>query len=323
MGDPIIENKPGDQTTKGIQFFPKESHVLLNEQSPLSIEEIAKIRSEKFKIGHFNAREYLIDGKKISVLFKRIGLEDFKDESEKEEVLSLLKSKREGEAFIYEHVIVNSLLNQLKIAKSFNLFEKEMFLSFKLDFLPNAGQLMDGEGFLNVRVLSRHIRFLKEGGANEDDVITEISGHMFHESVHDDALETILNGKSSLGELTPVTAQLAYYLLENYKGPKSYDCSRSLKGAKKIKMGTNSARDYDVVTYVAGELLLSSLKDTYPEFKEIEGQDNITACEKIVSSLSLQEKEKLTPCFKRAIESSASEEEFNRITAKLSNNVDG
>lgn len=162
---------------------------------------------------------------------------------------------------------------------------------------------------------------MKKQGATDEQVMTELAGHIFHEAVHqgEEGLDAaLLNGRSSFGEVTTVTAQMAYYLDKGYQGPSSYDSRRMQQGLRKIQDGAGSVRDYDIATYVASQLLLRSLQETYPElFREIMQMNALEACRHIVGKLSYEQRQQLIPSLKNAIARSADEEEYKKITEQL------
>ncbi|OGD88827.1 hypothetical protein A3I53_03360 [Candidatus Curtissbacteria bacterium RIFCSPLOWO2_02_FULL_40_13b] len=284
----------------------------------LTIEEISAIRSDVV-LGILKGKKYQTDDAEVSVVETGIDPDKFQDETDRDEILALFRNKEKGEVYPYERFIVNALLEQPRIARKFGLPRKSLLLDLRSDYLSRGTSVFDHEGNLHRRVLAKHIEILKNRGATDEQLIIELAGHIFHEAIHDvdgDLEEVLFGGKTSLGEITSVTAQMAYYLEEEYHGPTSYDFRRYQAGLAKIKNGENFTRDYDIATCIAGQLLLRALKESYPE-SQAEGEEPIAQCEKIVAGLSTEERQKLIPCLKKAIEQSADENGFNTVVETL------
>ena len=177
--------------------------------------------------------------------------------------------------------------------------------------------MVNSDGDLDLRLLDGHIRILRQQGATDEQLVTELAGHIFHESVHDGAgnmEEVFLGGRPSFGEITTVTAQLAYYLEKGYKGPTSYNKSMFRNGFKKVQDGGNNSVDYDIATYIGVTLILKSLREAYPELvQEIEGVDPLTACSTIIEKLSEGDRQQLIPSLKKAIADSTDRKVFGDI----------
>jgi len=118
---------------------------VLNRETPLTIEEISAIRlpeAESVIIG-FRRYGYNIDGREISILekqdkYKRDIFNDEIDyEKHRENLKKLSKSSESSElggTYIYEGLLVNALVEQLRIAEKFNLPVSSIYKSMKLDF---------------------------------------------------------------------------------------------------------------------------------------------------------------------------------------------
>lgn len=304
---------------------PESKTALLDRNTPLSIEEISLIRSEEvIKMGGWRSRTYQIGDTKLSVTQSPLFIDNFKgDKEHQEQVMTILKDRESGEAYVYERLIVNSLIEQLRIADRFELPQKGLYLHLKLERIgyKNGSMMLSNVGFLYLLPLSRHIDVLRKQGATDDQIIVELAGHIFHEAVHEgtDGLDqALLAGRSAIGELTTVTAQTAYYLDKGYRGPRSYNAQMSKRGLEKIQAGVNLISDYDIVTYLANEFILRSLQETYPvHAKEALGMTVFDACGYIVQQLSSEERQKLLPCLKKAITQSADEDEYHKSIQQL------
>lgn len=295
---------------------------LLKRENPLSIEEIQEIRSDKYQMPNkpsLQYRDYKLGETEISVINQRIYTDDPEFKKNKERIDDMVKGKEKGEVYPYERVIVNALFEQAKIAKAFDVPTNS---AFKLDFTGGKTIMMDNHGHVNVLVLREQINSLKKDGATDEQVITEISGHMFHEALHmcADMESGFLQGKQAVGEFTSITGQLAYYILKGYNGPSSYDNNSLVEGAKKIKEGKNSAFDYDVATFAAAELLFRQLSATYPEIaKELKAKTALDACENIVAKIPQEKRELIISCLKEAIVQSTDEKKFRDIISQAEN----
>lgn len=293
---------------------------LLDRKTSLTIEEISKIRTNKHQLSNhpsLQRRDYKLGGTEISVINQRIYTDDPEFKKNREKIDDMTKSKEKGEVYPFERVIVNALFEQASIAKAFNIPTNS---SFKLDFTGGKTRMMDNHGFVNVLVLREQINSLKRDGATDEQVITEISGHMFHEALHmcADMESGLLRGKTPAGEFTSITGQLAYYIAKGYSGPSSYDNDSLAEGVKKVENDNNSIFDYDVATLAAAELILEQLQSTYPEVAgETKSGTALDACETIVAKLSEAEGTRLIPCLREAILQSTSEEIFDEIVNRL------
>lgn len=290
-------------------------------RAPLSIEEISKIRSDKHPLsghhGTVQVRDYKLGDTEISVGNQRIDPADPEFKKNEKKVKDMVESKEQGEVYPCERVIVNALFEQANISKVFDLPAESMF---RLDFVGGKTVMMASSGRINVLVLREQIKSLKKDGASDEQVITEISGHMLHETLHmcSDMESGFLQGRQSVGEFTSITGQLAYYLLKGYNGPSSYENKTIIDGNKQIDEGNDSVRDYDVATSVSSELLLEHLSAVFPEFAgDIEAETSLDACRAIIAKISPERRGDLVPCLKQAILESTDEERFKEILEKL------
>lgn len=292
---------------------------LLDRQTPLTINEISQIRSQQKSINGLDACVYQLGDSMVSLTRKPIWADAFKDEQEEEQIIGVLKRRQDGEVFTFETLLANALIEQLRIARRFDLPVRGLYLHMNLDYLgaSQGTQLMNNWGDINMLPLSRHVDNLRKQGATDEQIIIEFAGHMFHEAVHEGEAgldEALLNGRTALGEVTSVTAQVAYYLDKGYLGPFPYNSSQLQPAIRKVREGTNSSRDYDIATYVACKLLFHSLLEEYPEYIEETRQMNeLEGSKYIVNKLSDEQKQKLVPCLKKAIAQSADEEVFKKI----------
>jgi len=308
----------------------RESQVegnLLDRETPLTIEEIASARSENFEISSYGGQKYRFGDTEISILREFIDKDKIKNDDHKNQILDVLKSRKQGEIGHYKTLLVNVLAEQARIARKFGTPAEGLYQSMKLDYgyrFGDAKDLMGSFGDIYALQLVKHIETLKKLGANEDEIAIELAGHVFHEAVHqgENGLNgALLNGGRALGEVTYITSQLAYYLEKGYQGPKSYDSSFSKRGIKKIQDGEASISDHDVATSVSHELLLTQLRANYPEIAEgIKTESSFDACEEIVAKISAGQRDQLIACLKRAILESTSEEKFKEVVEKLKKN---
>jgi len=281
----------------------------------LNREEISAIRTED-KIGGRIVKSYTIPEGTVTTTFLSPNFDKLPTDKT-EEILLFLRSRQNGEGYRYETLIVNSLLRQFEIGKKFGLSRDSLYTDFKLNVEDKGMILADHEGSLYLRVLDEHVSILRQQGATEEQLTTELAGHIFHESAHNaegNMSEVLFNGRSPFGEIATVTTQMAYYLDEMYTGPTAYDPRRFKAGFNKIQNGGNNSCDYDIATYIGGKLIFQSLREAYPTmFVEVEDMDPITACQTIVAKLSPDERQKLIPTLKKAIANSADEKVFEAV----------
>jgi hypothetical protein len=284
----------------------------------LTQEEVANIRTDS-QLGGRLLRTYTTEDGVATATFISPNFDNISDEK-REEILAFLRNRKEGEGYRYESLVVNSLLEQFRIGEKFGLSKNSLYTHFKLNVEDRGSILADHEGHLYLRVLEDHVNILKQQGATDEQLITELSGHIFHESAHNaegNMREVLFNGKSPFGEIATVTAQMAYYLDEEYDGPSAYTLNRFKAGIKKIEGGATSSRDYDVATYVGITLLRQSLRDAYPVLSDqMKNDDPFTECRTIIAGLSPEERQKLIPTLKIAIVKSADEEVFEDMLVK-------
>lgn len=287
-----------------------------------SSQEISAMRAD-FPVNdnHFKGVQYQVGENRVSLLRHSIDPEDRRFKESKAHIDSIRSKKEPGEAFFGEKVLVNALFQQAKIAKMFDIPKEGLYLSLKPEYLTEGNILMESMGDVCMLTLDNHIEILKKLGASNDQIAVELAGHIFHEAIHDGdggLVEALLNGKSSLGEVTSITGQLAYYLMEGYKGPKSYDAKCSLLGQKKIEQGGGQSSDHTVATSVAGELLLEQLLTVYPDIVgETEGKTAFEVCEDIIAKIPEDRRSELAPALKRAIADSANKNKFQQVVEKL------
>lgn len=273
----------------------------------LTQEEISSAHSEQL-IGSQKLHTYALPEGSVAAAFIPPDLGRISEE-EKDKIIHFLKARKDGERYRYEALVVNVLFEQLQIAKKFGLSQDSLYTTFRLDVEGDASMLADHEANLHLRVLDKHVNILMQEGATEDQLVTELSGHIFHESVHNakgNMADVLFNGNRPVGEITTVTSQMGYYLEKGYTGPRSYDLNRFKNGLKKIQNGESNVLDYDIATCVGISLLLQSLTETYPNLiPDIENMDPFTACESMVTKLSPEDRQRLIPALKKAMANSA------------------
>lgn len=300
-----------------VDRFPQPNEGLngLVETKPLTMEELSAIRTE-IKIGGRIIKSYAAPEGTITTTFLSPDFDKLPD-SKKEDILLFLRSRQNGESYRYEALIVNSLLKQIEIGQKLGLSRESLYRNLKLNVENKGTTLVDDWGYLYLQTLDDHIAILRQQGVTDDQLITELAGHIFHESLHNsegNIREVLLNGKSPFGEISTVTAQMAFYLEERYKGPTAYDSRRFKAGLNKIRNGGTSSRDYDIATYVGGKLIYQALIDEYPALlSETENMDPISACQTIVANLSPEERQKLINVLKKAISKSSDEKIFEDL----------
>jgi hypothetical protein len=315
-GEPNLDKEESLESQSGLLAQPEF----------LSVEEISKIRSDKHPLsghhGTVQVRDYKFGETEVSAGNVRIDPSDLEFKKNEKKIEKMIRQKEKGEVYPCERVIVNALFEQARIADAFDVPTRSFF---NLEFIGGKTQMMAinmGSARINVLVLRDQINSLQKDGASDEQVITEISGHMFHETLHmcSDMESGFLQGRQSVGEFTSITGQLAYYILRGYNGPSSYDNAAFKEGMKKIKDGEKSARDYETATCVSAELLLEHIKSAYPEFaSDIEAETALDACEAIVAKIPSDRKDVLIQSLKQAILESTDEEKFKEVIKKLKN----
>jgi hypothetical protein len=317
---PRVSDPEAHVISANLEDSRKGLEEVVNSEALLSIDEISKVRSEKEKLGRYRVRKYEVDDTSVSILRPPVLASEIRDDEHKQRILSVLQCQEEGEAECYERFLVNILREQARIAKKFELPEKGLYLSMKLNYIDD-GIMMDNFGDIYMQTMARQIDSLKKQGATDEEIVTELSGHVFHEAVHqgENGLgEALHEGSFALGEVTTITAQLAYYLEKGYKGPKSYGTSRLKQGLKKIRAGEDSPIDHEIATCVSSELLLKHLKGVYSDISDgTEHMNALDACETIVFRIPSDKRAELIPCLKRAIAESADDAVFKRIVEQL------
>lgn len=306
--------------------FPEQSQRedILSRKTPLTLEEISRARFDfagENSVQRWTGKKYTF-GKNSIFIRNSVSLKFGTDyQKPLEQVTDLMAIKREEESFPYEWYLVNALYEQNSIAESFGLPTDYLLNSLYLDLNPGT-KLTDWTGKVWLNVLKDHIQKLKLKNASHEQLITELAGHIFHEAVHRTEKKGIdvalLNGKPEVGEITTVTAQLAYYLSKGYQGPHSYDTHRIKFGLDKLQKGLMKLDDYDIASAVGWEIVLHSLKGSYPDYESaILGMNMIDACQFIVSHLSSEQRQQLIPTLKSAIARSADEQEDRNVIKQL------
>jgi len=305
LKDDVVNLAQVDQYVLGISSNPCK----------LSMDEINSIRTEE-KVGNYTRKIYTGPEGVVSTMFIIPNFDKIPPK-EADEILAFLRARQIGEGYRYEPLIVNSLLEQFQIGQKWGLSNDSLYVNFKLIVDEKGFIVLDGDANLYLRVLDDHIKVLRQQGVSEEELVTEFAGHIFHESVHNgegNMRAVLLNGKSPIGEITTVTAQMAFYLDEGYTGYTAYTPSRFRAGLNKIQNGITDGRDYDIATYVGGSLILKSLKEAYPVYVGgLENMDAITASRAIIARLSVDERQTLVPTLKKAIVDSADENVFDDI----------
>jgi len=296
---------------------------LLDRETPLTIEEISQVRS-KSPFSQFDRSykkmDYHFGDVSISILRQSISPEDF--EKNKDKILALHDGRENAESFGHETLLVNALIEQNRIAKMFGVDSKDLWSSCVADYSHSGKAMMDNMGD-NVYMLSldEHVKKLEKDGATNEQVIIEIAGQMFHESIHQNeptVRKELLRGKASLGELTPITAQLAYYLAIGYTGPKGYDAYSCSLGIEDIKKGKDLEKNHEIATSVSAELLLEQLKSVYPDIAEgVDIKSSLDACETIVVAIPPERRRFLMPALKEAILQSTDEKKSTEVVKRL------
>lgn len=287
----------------------------LDSKKSLTVDELSLIRSEN-QIGGRTVKNYTTPEGTVTTTFLSPDFSKLSD-SKRDEIISFLKARQNDEGYRYEQLIVNALLKQFEIGQKFGLSRESLYTDFKLNVEDRGTVLVDDWGHLYLRVLDDHVGTLRQQGATDEQLVTELAGHIFHESVHNaegNMSEVLFNGKRPFGEIATVTTQMAYYLEEGYDGPTTYNSRWFRTGLNKVQNGGNNSRDYDIATYVGGKLIFQSLREAYPAMlAEVEGMDPIAASKTIVAKLSIEERKQLIPTLKKAIASSADQEVFETI----------
>ena len=325
MTEMLSTNNEGDVTQEAIGDVAENVEFQEPKSEYLTAKEIAEIRSEETsnEFG-LRIRKYKNGEDEVALLRRKIYLTDPEYIKNKDKFTPLFAKKEEGEAHFGERILVNTLLEQGNIAEEFGLPRKGLWDSMRPNFTSDSAPLMTDVGEVNMISLDKHLEVLRERKASEDQIIIELSGHVFHEAVHKGELglgEALLGkDKRPLGELTPVTAQLAYYISKGYKGPSSYSNKDLIVGHQKIKesAGFMDYMDYDVVTSVGSEMIFEALATEYPEIAEkAKNMTSMEACEYITTVITPQERERLIPCLKKAIARSADLQEFSTVVDKI------
>ncbi len=285
----------------------------------ISTDKLAEIRKDLTVSKSPQSRLYeydLGDGYKVT-LNQTIGFPDNASDKFIAKYRNYVMSKKEGEVFAFETVLVNALRLQVEASKIFKIPFKSMFQGFNIQLdskSESSNSLIDSWGNINPVILLEHSQALK--GITDEQLSIELAGHLFHESMHQTD-EIIFSESGALGEITSVTSQLAFYLYEGYTGPTSYNERRFSIGVKDLKdKDKHSPFDYNIATCVGTELILEQLRETFPDIKS-DASNSYLINRDICSKVKPEDKEKLALCLRRAMELSNREEVFNGIIRKV------
>ncbi len=290
------------------------------DEAYLTTEEISQLRKERNFGDNFKGWAYDIGDETFSLLDRPIKIEKIQNDDHKRDIVELYKRREEGEQEVCETVMVNALRKQTTIAGRFGLPLRGLYTSLKMDYVaPPGGVLMGNFGDLYMATLSKHVDNLRRQGLDELSIATELAGHVFHEAVHqgEDGLDAaLLDGRHSVGEVTTIAAQLAYYATEGFFGFTSYTAKNCAKGREKILAGTTNLLDYDIATCIATHLLLEELLTVTPT-EDTNDPNPLTSFQRIAKGFPSGERAKLVPALKKAIARSANPAEIDAVCERI------
>jgi hypothetical protein len=221
------------------------------------------------------------------------------------------------------HIIVNALLKQRRIAQTFNVPENMIPAGFKIEAGSRSDMMMNNWGEMYLNTVRTHVERLREKGATDAEIMTELAGHIFHESVHDtsaEGMQQMFRGNDTTGEISTVTAQTAYYLSEGYTGPTSYTPDAVPAGAEKIRAtsGKFDQRDYDVATCTAGELIHQRLIRAFPAIsRSVQTKNSLKAVYEICKQISAEDRPRLLTALREAMADSCDPKMLQDLQLRL------
>jgi hypothetical protein len=221
------------------------------------------------------------------------------------------------------HIIVNALLQQQRIAIALNAPADMVQTAFKVEWGSGSDTMMNNWGTMFVSTVRRHVEVLRSQGASDAEIVTELSGHIFHEAVHDtsaDGTKQMYRGNPSNGEISTITTQTAYYISAGYHGPTSYEPDAVPAGAEKIRKGQGALdrTDYDVATCVAGELIHRRLAKAFPKIaREIQTKNPLEAAHEIAKRVPVEDQPKLLTALREAVADSCDPKELQDLQTRL------
>ncbi len=217
-----------------------------------------------------------------------------------------------------EHLLVNALLMQVKGAERFGL-DSSMVRNSLVPGTPGSGWLMEAMSpEIDMHSMHAVAERLRKSGLNEKQVCTELAGQILHESFHDPDSRisgTNLYGKrSAYGEITSVTGQTAYYILERFDVRHSAynprDCVAGREGMQ--KSAKDVKRDYDRATAIAGELIWTRLLKAFPMYAENLGDlDPLSAAQALRNRIPPEREDAVVAVLKNAIADSTDPEKIS------------
>jgi hypothetical protein len=290
----------------------------------LSQEEVHSVRLEReVKSWTYRERfEFQVGERAVTLTeaFRSYSNYDPKNHNNPHEVTDLKRERKYD-----EYILVNALAKQDDIAKLFNIPLKALRTRLNLDYLDKNGFMMSsGNNLINMTQFHQHLKALKMGeDVTDHDIVVEFAGHIFHEAVHDiddlpEAAQTLLNSKTSNGELSSITAQTAYYLAAGYFGPKSYDSMRAQVGLKEIEQGSSNLGSYGLATCLGAELLRRRIIEKIPELGSTEEySDPITAVQEMCKKIKPENREDLVQALRQGVMDSTDMELIKRVLSEI------
>ena len=235
----------------------------------------------------------------------------------------------------YRNLLLNSLIEQKNAAKILGVPREKMSHSLELNYRTekNWGLMENAQDVVYMQQLQKHVKALRSRGCTDQEIITELAGHIYHEHAHENtSLAAEFSGPKFRGdtvEVFSITSQLAYYTGVDYFGPSSYGRAEYARGLQMISGGKGSLRDHEFGTVVGYELLRGRLIEHFPEYaNEINGKDAISAIRAIRSRIPPEHSQKLQTALRESIQDSNDISKINKIKSIVlknylkSNNVD-
>ncbi len=226
----------------------------------------------------------------------------------------LLKQMQPGQREMEEYVLAASLHEQRNIAAAFGLPASALCKVLKLDYSRNAGDgIMDSYFNVYMRTFLEKMRLLRSEGFQEEDLIHEVAGYAFHETLHSPGdsqeISALLKSDRAIGEVTPITGELAYHLLSRHRRSLFTIEGFEQRGLAALRNGDNTHQKHEHMRAcaIAYKLLRNRLSEAFPLPAQLAANmhPDSAACWSIRDAVTASEETRLTEALKGALADSA------------------
>lgn len=227
-------------------------------------------RTDKMASFYANAHRYRNASGDIVTLVRANALHD--DPALRRQATLLAQSLPEGVEEVEEYTLAAALLAQREIAEMFGLDRGALCRMLKLRYDENRGDgIMNSHFLVYVAKFREKMALLRSRGFSEEDIIREVSGYVFHESLHniDDEplLQDSLGVPQCIDEYTTMTGELGYFLLTGHERSLASEEDFEAKGLTILRgqSSNDQKADHQKAVAVAYRLLLDALLAAFPE----------------------------------------------------------